>query len=239
MASGEWIEERRGDTALRIVRTSTIPLTIGGTATFQVLNALAAVAARRSYGLEPTDIAAGLESFNSDQNLGRANLYELGGGYVLLDYGHNPAAIDVVGRMVESWGTGEKTCVLGLPGDRTDELLADSARAAAAVFDRIILREDDDLRGRKDGELATMLHNLLKLEDPDVLCSIVTDEIEALGIAIEDVREGDVVVAFCERLEKSREYLKANGAKPVSNVTSRPEVWRAPSAAASSRAMLP
>jgi cyanophycin synthetase len=182
--------------------------------------------------MEALEISAALQSFNGDQNLGRANLYELRGGYVLLDYGHNPAAIAAVGRMAQEWGTGEKICVLGLPGDRTDELLADSAREAARVFGHVILREDDDLRGREPGQLATILHEIIELEHPDVRCSIIPDETEALASAVQEIRPGDIVVAFCERLERSREFLQSHGAKPVSAVVVTPELEPAPIAAA-------
>ena len=69
---------------------------------------------------------------------------------MILDYGHNPAAVqamaDLVGRARVS--SGRRICVLAGPGDRRDEDMREMARIAAKAFDHIILRRDDDLRGR-------------------------------------------------------------------------------------------
>jgi cyanophycin synthetase len=67
---------------------------MNGTADFQVANALAAIAACRVYGL-PRESGIHLQTFRADaNNPGRNNLYRVGQGYALVDYGHNPGAFD-------------------------------------------------------------------------------------------------------------------------------------------------
>src|SRR3712207_7954513 len=52
-----------------------------------------ALAAGRALGLSREQSAAALADFGrAGSNPGRVNLYRLNGGFVMLDYGHNPAA---------------------------------------------------------------------------------------------------------------------------------------------------
>jgi hypothetical protein len=44
--------------------------------------------------------------------------------------------------------------VLNAPGDRREEDFDAIAKAAAPHFDRVILRDDEDLRGREPGEVT-------------------------------------------------------------------------------------
>ena len=56
-------------------------------------------------------------------------------------------------RSASSTVNGRRIGVIAAPGDRRDEDILDLARAAAPAFDLILLREDDDLRGRQPGEV--------------------------------------------------------------------------------------
>jgi cyanophycin synthetase len=92
-----WIIEATGRDEHRVVEVSAIPVTMGGTAQFQVANVLAAIAAARSYGVTRENAASALQSFRNDEhNPGRTNLYQVGAGYVLIDYGHNPDAFEAI-----------------------------------------------------------------------------------------------------------------------------------------------
>ncbi|MCL6594053.1 MAG: cyanophycin synthetase, partial [Alicyclobacillus sp.] len=87
-----WLVEARGNLTWEIAPVTDIPLTMGGTARFQIENCLAAVAALRALGCTRQQIAAGLTSFQPAQhNPGRCMIYRLpSGAHVVLDYGHNP-----------------------------------------------------------------------------------------------------------------------------------------------------
>jgi cyanophycin synthetase len=217
VVEGDWIEERTGDSVVRLARTATIPATVGGTAEFQIYNVLAAAAACRAAGLTDTTVVEGLRSFQLDRDsAGRVNLYELNGGYVVLDYGHNPAALTAMCAMVSRWGAEHTTGVVAVPGDRRDCLIEDAARAAGCGFDRIIIREDDDRRGRAPGEVAELLAGVLRREKPQLRVSVILDELEAVAAAVRDLESRQVVVAFCERLGEVRSWLVQQGANPVS-----------------------
>ena len=120
-----------GGDETRVV-TSDIPVTLGGTASFNIANALAAVAVCRAQGLSREEVAAALKEFRGDlHNAGRAGLFEIRGGYALLDYGHNPDAFTAVCQMAAQWRGRSVTGVIGVPGDRDDMVVEQAGRAAA------------------------------------------------------------------------------------------------------------
>jgi cyanophycin synthetase len=214
-----WIVEYAGSTQRRIVEVGEIPVALGGAAQFQLANAMAATAACRVYGLAPEHIAAALCSFNAEaDNQGRGNLYRVGRGYVLLDYGHNPAALEAVGRMGARWFGRRFTGVVGVPGDRADWVIAESARVAAEAFHRIIVREDEDLRGRRRGEIPRLLCEAISRRAPSRDCQTVTNESTALRTALETMEDNEVIVVFYEDLSAVRSVLNAAGATPATRV---------------------
>ena len=82
-----------------------------------VQNALAATAAAYAAGAHLHDIRQGLRTFSTSyyQAPGRLNLFELDGVKVLVDYAHNPAALDALGQFVDSMtsaasGSGRRAC---------------------------------------------------------------------------------------------------------------------------------
>ncbi|MEK7355583.1 MAG: cyanophycin synthetase, partial [Bdellovibrionota bacterium] len=132
-----WIMELSETDLHPVIAVSELAFAFRGTARFHLSNTLAAVAAARGSGFARDQVTAGLRSFRSNlHNFGRSNLYKVGQGYLMLDYGHNPDAIRAIGEMVSSWKMSSVTAVIGLPGDRSDELLSESARAMADGFDR-------------------------------------------------------------------------------------------------------
>jgi cyanophycin synthetase len=218
VAHSMWMEERAGTSVQRITRLDTVPASLGGTAEFQIANLLAAAAACREINVERHTIAEALATFRMDQHsAGRLNLYALNGGYVLLDYGHNPAAIEAVCRMVAQWGLKHVTSVLTVPGDRSDALLEAGARAALRGADRVIVREDNDRRGREPGSIASLLAAAVERERPDLPVTIVLDELEALHAAVRELQQDGIVVAFSEELDASHQWILEQGGVAVAD----------------------
>jgi cyanophycin synthetase len=198
-----------------LVRVADIPCTMNGTAEFQISNLLAAIAACRAYGVTSEHLRSSLKSFNSRYNPGRANLYEVKGGYVMVDYGHNPDAFAAVCRMAARWNERRVTGIIGVPGDRDDSVIEQAGRVAARGFHRVIIKEDNDLRGREKGEVARLLCKAVNDESPDTECRIVLNEIEALRSEIEGIEGGQVIVVFYDQLEPVLKALDDAGATAV------------------------
>ena len=104
--------------------------------------------------------------------------------------------------------------VIGMPGDRQDSAIQTVGRLSAAAFDRIIIKEDADKRGRTPGDIAGLLLNaVLAAGFPVSQAAVVEDELEALKKAVSEAKNGDLVVIFYEKLGHLQKYLESIGAK--------------------------
>jgi cyanophycin synthetase len=226
-----WIIEQEEGAEHRLVEAARIPATMSGTADFQIANAMAAVAAARAYGLTREAVGASIARFRSDEeNPGRANLYKVGEGYVMVDYGHNPDAFLAVCRMAARWENRRVTGIIGVPGDRDNSVVEQAGRVAARGFHRVIIKEDKDLRGREPGEVAKLLCEAANDEWPGTECRIVLDEVEALRSEIQEIQEGQVIVIFYDRLEPVLGVLEEYGAAPIGAIEEakpQPEMLKA------------
>ena len=132
--------------------THLIPATLEGRAMHNVQNALFAAAMAFSFGKNLEDVRHGLRTFDSSffQAPGRMNVFNEHPFKVILDYAHNPAAIEAMCKVAEQLAIrrASSICVITLPGDRRDEDIAEIGRIAAGTFDHYICRRDDNLRGR-------------------------------------------------------------------------------------------
>jgi cyanophycin synthetase len=187
------------------------PITFGGHARFNIANALAAIVATYATKIPLFDITSGLRSFvqSTFTAPGRVNFVEFGDFRVLLDYSHNPHAIASLCEMVSGLRQGRLIAVFGLPGDRRDSDIRESSRIIAKTFDRVLIREDANLRGRAPGEVAAMIGDTLRAEgmnDSDVM--EVLDEEEALRMAIETAQPNDLIVDFLDRVDVSRRLVE-------------------------------
>jgi cyanophycin synthetase len=222
---GGWIVEAVGQLEREMAHVSDIPATMNGIAEFNVANALAAVAAARAHGLEAEEVRRGLMSFSLEaHNSGRTNLYKVGGGgYVLLDYGHNPAALKSICKLATEWQDFKVTGVVGVPGDRCDELIEEAGRIVAQGFNHLVIREDKDLRGREPGEVAQLLYRAIKREAPERDCRIVLDEREAVKKELGKLGPGDILVVFFDKLEEIKALLAEACAVPASSIETEVE----------------
>jgi cyanophycin synthetase len=214
-----WIVEAKGQRQYRICQALSIPVTMMGAARFQIANAMAAIAAARAQGISREQAAFAMAGLRGDShNPGRANLYQVADGHVMIDYGHNPDAFEAVAHMASMWEGWRVTAIIGVPGDRGDALIAQAGRAAARGFHRILVKEDEDLRGRKQGEVANLLCQAVTDESPGIECRIVPDEREALRAELQRINYGELIVLFYDKLGPVLETLEEFGAVSVSEV---------------------
>jgi cyanophycin synthetase len=208
--------EATGEIQYNLADLSRLPVMMNGAADFQVSNLLATIAACRAFVVEPDLMVRSLISFsNCDNNPGRANLYRLNGGHVMVDYGHNTEAFDAICRMTSAWNDRQVTGIISVPGDRDDSIIDRAARAAAKGFDKVIVREDRDLRGRKPGDVANILCRAIREESPATECEVILDEIEALRQAVSRMVKNEVIVVFYEKLQPIQNALQELAAQPV------------------------
>jgi len=228
-ANQQSLIEANGNRRRPIADLSLLPVVMNGAADFQVANLLATVAACRAYGISQAVLLKSLISFSSYvNNPGRANLYRLNGGHVMVDYGHNSDAFDAICRMASNWTDRRVTGIVGVPGDRDDQVIVHAARVAAKGFNKVIVKEDHDLRGRAPGAVASLVRDTVREVSPATECEVVLDEVEALRHAVSQMIKGEVIVLFYEKLQPIQNVLEEFAAQPVSSLPPLPGVQPPP-----------
>nr|ABV22534.1 truncated cyanophycin synthetase [synthetic construct] len=195
----------KGDWTHRIERAEQIPLTMGGRAPFMISNALAASLAAFVQNVSIEQIRAGLRTFRASvsQTPGRMNLFNLGNYHALVDYAHNPASYEAVGAFVRNWTSGQRIGVVGGPGDRRDEDFVTLGKLAAEIFDYIIVKEDDDTRGRPRGSASELITKGITQVKPDARYESILDETQAINKGLDMAPANGLVVILPESVSRA------------------------------------
>jgi cyanophycin synthetase len=193
VCDGDRLELADGTTRTLLAHVGEMPVALGGAARHNVANALAAAAAAWVLGIPPDAIGRELRRFGlaAGDNEGRANMIELGGVQLVVDYAHNPHGLAALAELMAALPARRRLVLIGQAGDRSDGAIRALARAALGLRpDRVVLKEMERyLRGRRPGEI------------PDLMA----DELIGLGMAPEAVsRPGGEVAAVRDALEWAR-----------------------------------
>jgi cyanophycin synthetase len=218
----------KGDWTFRLEQAVNIPLTMGGRAPFMIANALAASLAAYAQGVEIEPIRSALRTLEAsvERTPGRMNLFNLGSYHALVDYAHNPHGYEALGSFVRNWN-GMKIGVIGAPGDRRNEDFITLGQLSARIFDRIIVKEDEDTRGRIRGEVAELICQGIRLAMPDRRHESILDETQAIHSALDEAPDGSLVAILPESVSRAINLIKTrrqsleNGHQPpkVSGLT--------------------
>jgi cyanophycin synthetase len=186
--------------------THLIPATIEGKAMHNVQNAMFATAMAYSFNTSLEDIRQGLRIFNTSfyQAPGRLNIYDEHPFKVILDYAHNPAAIQTITDLATRLDvTGKRRIVMAMPGDRRNEDFVEAADIVAKGFDAFICKADDDRRRRGYDEVPLILKDtLLKAGIPESAIEIIPSEQEAVEKGMQDCKKGDLLIILGDNITR-------------------------------------
>ena len=194
-----------GEDQIPLLCARQVPCTLEGRALHNVQNAMFAAAIASGLGVGVDDIREGLRTFTNDffQAPGRLNFYYEHPFRVLLDYAHNAHSMEAVARTIRELAVhGRRIGVIASPGDRRDEDILALAGAATSAFDLVLIKEDDDLRGRRPGEVGELLRRgLIAAGFPaERIVPGVFSEEEGVLKALHLARAGDLVAIFGDKL---------------------------------------
>jgi UDP-N-acetylmuramyl tripeptide synthase len=181
---------------------ASMPLSIEGTAGYNISNLAGAALAATALGIAPATIAAVLQSFGglATDNPGRLMRFDFGGAQVVVDYAHNTEGLRgllQVAQHLRAKSGGRLGMLLGHAGNRRDQEIQDVARVAAEFRpDLIVVKENEaQLRGREPGEVPRIIRAaLLDAGMSESALPTRMTEVEAARYALEWARPGDVLV---------------------------------------------
>ncbi len=178
-----------------------MPLTFGGSASYNVANLAGAALAAAALGIAPVTIAAVAARFGADaaDNRGRLMRYDYAGAQVLVDYAHNPEGLRgllQVAVHLQRRSGGRIGLLLGHAGNRQDADIEELAGVAASFHpDLVVVKEDEaHLRGRAPGEIPRIIHAaLLRAGMAPAAVTMRDSELDAARGALAWARAGDVL----------------------------------------------
>lgn len=201
---GEYIIQNKNGTENKIIKAKELPFTHKGYSKGNILNIMAAIAAVSSVWENIDDIVAALKDLQCDLyfNPGRQNILDFERFKLMLDYGHNSEAYNEVLSIAKSLNPSKITAIIAAAGDRMDKYIKELGSIAAEYCDYIIIREQDDLRGRKHGESAELIREgAFEAGFKKENLTIIYKEEEAVVYAMERASYGEVIVLFTQCLD--------------------------------------
>jgi cyanophycin synthetase len=156
-------------------------------------------------------IKLGLSSFinDSDNALGRFNLFSYRGATVIADYGHNPDAIAALVQAIECMPAKRRTVVISGAGDRRDEDIRQQTEILGNAFDNVVLYQDQCQRGRADGEVLAVLREGLAHATRTKSISEIQGEFLAIDTAMDTLCEGDLCLILVDQVEQALAHIAA------------------------------
>ncbi len=200
----------RGGWKMRIMKAEDIPLTFEGKAYFMIQNILPAIITGYVQGFSLEDIRAALHTFvpTPTQIPGRMNMFKFNDFNVLVDYAHNPAAMRALKGFTDKIEAARKIGVIGGVGDRRDQDTIGLGKIAAQMFDKIIIRQDQNLRGRTTEEIVDLIEKGIKTTNLKRKVISIPNEREAVIFALNSARKGSLVVVCSDAISSSLKLIK-------------------------------
>ena len=209
IAENGYITISKGTWKIRVAKIVNIPLTFAGKAIFMIQNILPVVMASyiRGFGIE--DIKAALGTFipSHAQTPGRMNVFNFKKFTVIIDYAHNPAGLQALGKFLEKVEETPKVGIITGVGDRRDEDIKALGAISAKIFDEIIIRQDKHLRGREDTEIVELLEMGIRTVSPTMPVKVIFKEVEAIEYAIKNAVPGSYIVVCSDVVAQAVEAV--------------------------------
>jgi cyanophycin synthetase len=197
------------DPEVEILPVAEVPCVHGGVG-FMIENVLAAIGAAWGLGISFDDIRRGLRTFtgDADECPARFNVIPAGESTVIVDYAHNPSALEAMIAGLAPFPHPRRTIVTA-GSNRRDEDLVDMGRMMAGAFDRVVLYADYGHSGRADGELNAMLRQGFAMGPRVGTIDELPNERTAIDHVLDTMTPGELVVIGVEAIEESLQQVRA------------------------------
>lgn len=194
---------REGNRLLPLDEVQNLPITMGGKAVFNIYNAMGAALAAYCTGVTMPAIRATLRNFRNSVSTtpGRLNEFNFGDFTILVDYAHNVHGLKAIGQLVHALPATRRVGVIAGIGDRRSEDIVNLATESARIFDEIIIRQDEDLRGRTEFEISSLLRSGIQKVAANKKVSYFSNEPSAIDHAVHSATPGSLTVIFVDNVQ--------------------------------------
>ena len=93
-------------------------------------------------------------------------------------------------------------------GDRRDSDLVGVGEEAAKIFDEIIIKLDEDLRGRSGDEIFGLVMAGIRRYSPDKKIALNPNECDAVEMAIKSASPGAFITVLTDNISKVTSFIK-------------------------------
>jgi UDP-N-acetylmuramoyl-L-alanyl-D-glutamate--2,6-diaminopimelate ligase len=191
--------DARGSSFTLATADGEVPIRMGLPGLFNVSNAVAAATAARALGVPLDTIAAALGA--AERVPGRFEPIDEGQPFaVLVDYAHTPDSLENVLRAARELTRHRLHVVFGAGGDRDRGKRPLMGRVASALADRVVVTSDNP----RSEDPESIVDQIMDGASADVEREV--DRRRAIRRAIEDAKEGDVVVVAGKGHEQGQEF---------------------------------
>ena len=201
-------------------RAADLPISAAGAARYNLANALAAAAAAEGLGVPLDAVRRTLCRFGLDpaDNPGRANVYELDGVRIVVDYAHNAHGLSALATALDRVPSRRRLVMISQAGDRDEGAIREMARTALTLRPDLVVAKEIDayLRGRAPGEVPAIIADELRRAGvAEEAIATSPGELAAVQDALEWARPGDLLVlTLHQERDRVEELLRGRGWKP-------------------------
>lgn len=193
-----------------LVAISDIPFTHNGLFTFQLQNVMAAIGALRALHCSWEAITIALKTFFTtiEQLPGRLNFFQYNQATIIADWGHTIDAMKGLCALTQNIPAPRYVLMTSAAGDRTDESILHQMYVLGSTFDTAVLYQDTYQRGRKDGEIFTLMRDGLSRGGKVQDYTEIHDEVDAIGYTLEQLQPNDLCLMLIDNLDVALPYLQ-------------------------------
>ena len=172
---------------------------------FSVYNSMTAIAICRHFGVEEETILSSLAQIRVK---GRVEILPVSSRFTLMiDYAHNAMSLNSLLTTLREYSPKRLVCLFGCGGDRSRDRRFEMGEVSSRLADLTIVTSDNPRTEKPEDIIADIVTGVKRAEGAYVT---IPDRGEAIRYAIEEAREGDVIVLAGKGHE---DYQEINGRK--------------------------
>lgn len=157
--------------------------------TFSVYNSMTAIAICRHFGVKPETI---LESLKTIRVKGRVEILPVSSKFTLMiDYAHNAMSLNSLLSTLKEYHPKRLVCLFGCGGNRSRDRRFEMGEVSSKLADFTIVTSDNPRNEEPEAILEDIVTGVKRADGE---YTTIIDRHDAIRYAIENAREGDVIV---------------------------------------------